>query len=624
MEFSKLCEYFERLEGTASRLSMTEILAELFEEVSVEEIGIVVNLSLGQLRPKFDRLEFNLAEKMVLRAIGEANGIAPDLVKKEYKRLGDIGEVAIVAKVGEVESGGELGLFAGTNQKQEIDTSIEGVYRLMVKIAEDGGAGSQERKVEGLVNLLSGLEGVGAKYVARMVVGKLRLGFSDMTILDALSWMKTSDKSARKELELAYQFSPNIGKIARLVKENPVAEVVTKTTIELGVPVIPALAQRLKTADEMVKKMGKVSVEPKYDGTRVQIHYRGFGQNQKSKVKSKKYGASGGSLDKLDWTVKTFTRNLDETTHMFPELLKIADHLKAEELILDSEAIGYDPETGELKPFQETIQRKRKHGIEEASKEIPLKFFVFDVLYKDGKSLIAEPFSERRRVLEESVVNGELFEVPEVLVTDKPEEIRKAHAGYLAEGLEGAMVKRWDGVYEPGRRGWSWVKFKEVEGSKAKLNDTVDAMVLGLYGGRGKRTAFGVGAFLIGIRADEKIQNAKVKMPNDGASGGFVEGKFYTLSKVGTGLTDQQWRELKERSGEFEVESKPKEYEVNKDLNPDVWLTPGLVVEIAADEITKSPMHSAGVALRFPRLVRFRDDKNEDGVTSIAELKSII
>ena len=615
MTFGELAQYFEKLEKTPSRLAMTEILAELFKKVSSEEIVVVVNLSLGQLRPKFDRLEFNLAEKMVMRAMALAFGVPVDEVKEKYKGLGDIGAV--------VET---------QNSKlkaQSLKLSILGVFDKLVEIARDSGQGSQERKVASLAGLLKDLDAKGGKYVGRMVVGKLRLGFSDMTILDALSWMETGGKEKRKELENAYQLTPDVGELARLVKKVGCDKAQEKVEVKLGVPVIPALAQRLKTADEMIAKMEKVGVEPKYDGTRVQIHYR---KTKNQKLKTKNYGA-GGLFDgggEKDWSVRTFTRNLDETTEMFPEVQSLGDWVDAQELILDSEAVGFDPKTGKMRPFQETIQRKRKHGVAQAAVEIPLKFFVFDVLYKDGKSLVKLPYHKRREILEKTIKKNGVVVVPEMLETKEPDKLREFHKRQLGGGLEGALVKKWEGIYEPGRRGWSWVKFKEAEDSKAKLSDTVDALVMGIYSGRGKRTSFGVGAFLIGIKGEGKITSTKLQASNksqksndENSKQSFEEGKFYTISKVGTGLTDEQWRELKTRSEKLKIEDKPKEYVVDKNQEPDVWLTPGLVVEIAADEVTRSPIHTAGVALRFPRLVGFRDDKGKDEVTSVRELAQI-
>ncbi len=184
-------------------------------------------------------------------------------------------------------------------------------------------------------------------------------------------------------------------------------------------------------------------------------------------------------------------------------------------------------------------------------------------------------------------------------ITKDPGVIEKLMEKELSEGLEGIIVKRANSRYIPGRTGWRWVKMKEAEEARAKLADTLDCVVMGYSAGRGRRAGFGVGQFLVGIKDKEKIK---------------------TVTKVGTGITDEQFGELKERLSVIEVKSKPKEYVVHKELEPDHWVVPKLVVEIAADEITKSPKHAAGYALRFPRLVRFRDDKNPSQATSIKEL----
>jgi DNA ligase-1 len=328
----------------------------------------------------------------------------------------------------------------------------------------------------------------------------------------------------------------------------------------------------------MIEKMGEVSVEPKYDGVRVQIHYDGNG-------------------------VKTFSRNLENTTEMFPELEEIGKHIHADSVILDTEAAGIDPITGKILPFQETTTRKRKHDIQEALKSVPLRFYVFDILYKDGNELLTEPLSKRRDILGKTMKKGTLFEISPHIVTNDPDEIRNFHAEQLKHGLEGVVVKKWDGGYESGRRSYNWVKFKEEEGRKGKLSDTVDAVVMGYYYGEGKRSSFGIGAFLVGVRKNESI---------------------VTVTKIGTGVSDEQWRELLKRFELLKEKERPKEYEeVNKILIPDVWLAPKTVVEIAGDDLTKSPNHGAGYAVRFPRLIRVREDKSPGQATTVKEIKEM-
>ena len=347
------------------------------------------------------------------------------------------------------------------------------------------------------------------------------------------------------------------------------------------------------------------------DGTRVQVH---FSRSEKVGERREERGESQvnlfGEEVKPDFWVRTFTRNLDESSAMFPELTRIADQIKADEVILDCEAVGFDPKTNKLVPFQLTITRKRKHGVEEASGSVPLRFFVFDIMYRDGESLIHLPLRERRRILAESIGEGEVLVVDECLETDDPNVLREYHKQKLIEGLEGALVKQVEGQYMPGRTGFNWVKFKEAEDSRAKLSDTIDVVIMGYDLGKGKRSGFGLGAFLVGILDSRREERG--------------ESQIVTLAKVGTGISDEQFGELRERLEKLRTKNKDVVYSVPKVLTPDVWVEPKMVVEVAADEITVSPTHSAGYALRFPRLVKFRDDKSAQQITTLDEIKSMV
>lgn len=563
MSFKEFCQYLNRLENTPSRNDMTEILCDLLRKLSADEIKEGVYLSLGSLRPLYDSLEFNLAGKQLVKALSRAYNQDVEKVKKLYQKLGDLGNAA-----------GELAKNSTHNP------SLVEVYRSLLALAKDEGHGSQDRKIDALAELLSRADSLSARFISRIVMGNLRIGFSDKTILDALSLLKTGDKSAKKKLERAYQLMPDIGMLVEQVKQHGL-EAASNLKITLGVPLMPMLCQRLKSPEEMVKKMGKVAVEPKFDGTRVQIHFQRQGKN---------------------WRVKTYTRNLEETSHMFPELEQISEHLKCQEAVFDCEAVGFDPATKKILPFQVTITRKRKHGIAEAAKNVPLRFYLFDCLFLDGQSQVDKPYTKRRELLGEIVKKDGLFVVDEYRITDNPQDITDWHHEMLSKGLEGVIVKKIDSKYIPGRTGWLWVKMKEIESAKAKLSDTIDAVIMGYYLGRGKRVQFGLGAFLVGVRKGEEL---------------------VTIAKVGTGLSDELFRDLKKRLDKLVIAKLPREYRIDKSLMPDVLVVPELVVEIAADEVTQSPNHTAGFALRFPRLIRIRDDKSPREATTVAELKRL-
>jgi DNA ligase-1 len=558
MLFSQLASYLGKLEKTRSRNEITEILADLFTHAKADEIGKLSYLLQGRVVPLYEAVEFGIADKFIIRAIALAYNVSSEDVMREFKKLGDLGYAAQ-----SLHNGVSKGL------------RVVDVYEALYCIATVSGQGSQEKKIGLLSNLLMKLDKESACYVVRIPIDKLRLGFSETTILDALSWMLVGDKTLRSTLEDAYNVRPDIGYISETVKREGI-EGLRHVRARVGSPVLSQLSQRLPNADDMIKKMGEVAVEPKYDGVRVELHFK-----------------------RGSW-VRTFSRNLENTTEMFPELTNVGNELRADDVILDGEAVGLDPKTGKTISFQETTTRKRKHNIAEASKSVPLKFFVFDILYKNGKDLLSVPLSERRKILEHTVVPGVLLAISPQIVTSEANVVRSYHDKQLKAGLEGAMVKKWNSPYEPGRRGYSWVKFKEEEGKTGKLTDTIDAVVMGYYLGEGKRTGFGIGALLVGVKKADA---------------------YVTVTKIGTGVSDELWKALRTKLHAINTREQPKEYQdVNKVFLPDVWVSPRVVVELAGDDLTKSPSHGAGYAVRFPRLVRIRTDKRPDQVTTVVEL----
>lgn len=563
MLFKEFAGYLERLEKISSRLLITDVLAELIGKMEPAETSKGIYLVLGQLGPDFANQEFGMAVKMVVRAIAIGTGRPIEEVTKKYKQKGDLGLLLEDLPFGE--------------EKQKKHSLIE-IYDYLLAIAEDGGEGSQDRKVNKLSKILLEVSALERKYISRMVVGRLRLGFSAKTIFDALSQMESGNKTLRKELDSVFQIYPDPGFLTSVVAEKGMAGL-KNIKVKVGVPVVPALCQRLNEYGEIIVKMQDVAVERKYDGTRLQIHF-----------------------NRLKNEVKTYTRNLEENSWMFPELLEMEKWIKADEVIVDCEAAGYERKTGKVLPFQVTMTRKRKHNITDAAESVPMRFFVFDILSLDGESLIEKPYFERREILAKIIKENEAMVVDEYTRTDSADEVERLHEKYLSEGFEGAVIKMWNGKYLPGRQGWNWVKIKEAEGTSGKLSDTLDLVVLGYYFGRGKRAGFGIGAFLVGLLKNES---------------------WISLAKIGTGLTDEEFRSLKKSLGGIELKEKPKNYMVEGTLLADVWVEPKIVVEVAADEITKSTVHAAGIALRFPRLVRFREDKGADQATTWKEVEQI-
>lgn len=567
MTFKVLAEYFEKLEATSSRLSLIDILSDLFSELKAEEVPMVSYLIQGRVAPFYEPIEIGMAEKSVAGAIARAYSVDREEVLNDYGRMGDLGKVA--------ES------LNSKSKSHESKLSVKDVFETLKEIAGFSGDGTVEKKISTLENLLKSVSPIEAKHLARIPLGTSRLGIGDPTVLDAFAKAKLGDKSKRKLLEGAYNRVSDLGLIGKTLWEGGL-KAVEKLDVEFGRPIRSQLCERITDPKTILEKYGgEAHVQYKYDGFRVQIHKKGK-------------------------NVRLFSRNLEETTPMFPDIIAgVLKQIKADSIILDSEALAYNPESEEFLPFQETTKRRRKHGIEEAAKSLPLKAFVFDIMYLNGKSLIDTPLNERLELMAKSIDGEEvLIEQPGEIVKT-PERMDQMFQDALTKGLEGLIVKRPDSLYEAGARNFNWIKLKRH--SSGELKDTIDCVILGYVFGRGKRADFGAGALLVGIYDKDKDE-------------------FVTVSKIGTGLTDEEWREIHKRADKIKVEHKPAR--VNSILTPSVWIKPEIVIEVLADEITRSPVHTAGktesepgYALRFPRLIKFRDsDKKAEDATSVKEL----
>lgn len=575
MKFEAIAEHFEELEATSSRLILIDILSRLFASVKTgDEIEKLCYLVQGRVAPFFVPLEFGMADKMIAQALAATYGEDKEAVLQHYAKVGDMSLVAY-ALAKKHHHGGNL--------------DLDHVFVALNNIATISGAGSVEKKTNYFKEeLLEKLDPISVKYVVRIVLGKLRLGIGDPTILDALALAILKDRTHRKDLEGAYNRTSALGLVGKTLKDHGL-DAVKKLDVKVGFPIRSELCERLPNPTKVFEKMDKdgqgIHATPKYDGFRVQIHKKGN-------------------------DIRMFSRNLEDMSHMFPELIEGAlKQIKAKTAILDSEALAYQPESEEFLPFQETTKRRRKHNIEEVAKTLPLKAFVFDILYANGKSLIEQPLTERMKVLDEVIEKGDtLLEAPGQ-VLHKPEDMQLMLDDSISKGLEGVVVKRVDSPYEAGGRNFNWVKLKRH--SAGDLTDTIDCVVLGYIYGKGKRTAFGAGALLVGVYDTQ-------------------QDSFVTVSRIGTGLSDEEWRSIKERTKGLELDHKPAR--VESFITPSVWVKPELVIEVLADEITRSPLHTAGAvtkddqkepgyALRFPRLVSFRDkDKKPEDATSVKEL----
>lgn len=574
MKFAEFAEYLEKLESTSSRLSLIEILSELFKKTPAEEIEKIVYLIQGRIAPFYAPIEIGMAEKSVASSIAIAYGSEKEKVLKLYSKLGDMGLASYELARNSIRQ-----KSGGRNSK----LNVGDVFETLTQAAKTSGEGTVEKRQKLLSGLLGKVDATSAKHLVRIPLGNTRLGIGDPTVLDALATAKLGDKSNRKLLEGAYNRTSDLGLIAKTLWEKGLPEV-QKLEVRVGSPIRSELCERLPNPEKVIEKMGEVDVQYKYDGFRVQIHKDG--QN-----------------------VRMFSRNLEEMTHMFPELIKATlEQVKAKTVILDTEALAYNPDSEEFLPFQETTKRRRKHGIEEAAAKLPLKAFVFDILYKDGKQLLDQPLSQRMKILDQVVKeDGVLIRTKNQTVKD-PKTLQVLLDDAISKGLEGLVVKRLESPYEAGGRNFNWVKLKRH--SDGELTDTIDCVILGYITGRGKRVEFGAGALLVGVYNKEKDE-------------------FVSISRIGTGLSDEEWREIHKRADKIRVDHKPAR--VNSLIEPSVWIEPRIVIEVLADEITRSPLHTAGktetelgFALRFPRLVSFRDaDKKPEDATDVGEIKRL-
>ena len=590
MQFSILAKYFEKLESTSSRLSLIDILVDLFKEVKASEVGQISYLLQGRVAPFYEATEIGMSEKLVAQAMARAYGVDREQVLKEFGKVGDLGLVAEQLSSSR-KRGSRSPIWSGMTVRE--------VFQVLTEIAGTSGEGTVEKKIVMLSGLLSKMDGISAKHLVRVPLGASRLGIGDPTILDAFAKLKLGDKNPslrsgtlssdqksehktkRKLLEGAYNKVSDLGLVGEtLWKEG--LKGVEGLEVSVGRPLRSQLCERITDVKTILEKYnGSAHVQYKYDGFRVQIHKNGD-------------------------TVRLFSRNLEETTLMFPDIIDgVRKQVKAKSIILDSEALAYNPESEEFLPFQETTKRRRKYGIEEMQKKLPLKAFVFDIMYLNGKSLVDVPLKTRIKNLESSIKGDEVL-IPQVgEVVSNSERLQEIFDDALTKGLEGVITKRPDSKYEAGARNFNWIKLKRH--SSGELKDTIDCVILGYIFGKGKRSAFGAGALLVGVYDSKRDE-------------------FVTVSKIGTGLTDEEWREIHKRADKIKVSKKPAR--VNSVLTPSVWIAPEIVIEVLADEITRSPVHTAGktdkepgYALRFPRLIKFREaDKKAEDATTVKEL----
>lgn len=586
MLFQDFAEKLELISNTSGRTEMTKILVELLRTLEPKEVKQAVYLLQGRVAPYYETIEFNFSDRSVLKAL---------------KELGDQDPVAMLAKLG------DIGLVAQevVNKQQETrnrkQQAILAIFDELTRLTGISGTGSQEQKQTLFKELMQKVSPVEAKFLARIVTGNLRLGLSDKTILDALSVAAVGDKSMRAQIEHAYGVQADLGLVSELAlktKQEKLAEVLGELHIKVGVPISSKLAEREDSPESVWERFGACIVQPKLDGVRAQIH-----------------------VDVENGLFQIFSRNMEPLTDMFPDLRDAAMKLKIKSAVFDSEVVGRNFETGATLPFQETMLRRRKNDIDAKSKEIPVQAMCFDIIYLDGEDLTTVPVEDRLEKLADVFSkNGQQRELVK-LETEKVETLEDL-TNYFVEkvegGLEGIMIKKCGSLYKPGTRNFDWIKLKA--NTQSHLVDTVDVIVMGYFHGQGTRAKYGFGSLLTGLYNPE-------------------DGKIYSVAKVGSGFTDAQAPEILADMQKSMIGAQPPEYVVTSTLIPDVWLRPDIVMEVIADEITRSPAHTVardikadfekdpagkGLSLRFPRIKIWKRDKRFDQSTTPKELLRLL
>ena len=572
MDFLAIVEIFEEMHKTNSRLVLINHLVTLFKRTPVNTIKKIIYLLQGKLFSSSEGIELGLGEKLTIKAIAESTGISVKEVKENYNKIGDLGETAKeIAK----------NRYQQTLLNEKI--TIERIYSTFEKIAKSLGSQSQIIKLRLVTSLLNDATPLESKYIIKFLLGNLRLGIAEYSIIDALAIAFTGNRNNRKKIEEIYNIYTDLGTIAEILFKKDL-EGLNDLQITPLKPIRPMLAERIMDPKEGLKRAnGKVALEYKLDGERVQIH-------------------------KNNTEVQLFSRSLEKITNHYPDIVEAIRKFSIHNCILEAEIVPLDLVTKKIQPFQELMHRKRKYNISDVILKYPIKVFLFDILYLEGNNLTQYEYRQRREILQSIVKTNRsnTIELVKQNVSSNLNQIEIFFRKAKYEGCEGLMLKQLDSKYRAGAREFLWMKLKKEYGTT--LVDSFDLTVIGALLGKGKRTGY-YGALLLAAY-DKKSDT------------------FQSICKVGTGFSDHDLELIYTELKNYVVDKKY--YNVNTNLKMDIWFTPKLVIEIIASEITLSPLHTAayglikenfGVALRFPKYSgKIRLDKKPEDSTNTSEL----
>jgi DNA ligase-1 len=578
MEYSHLTGLYEKLEATTKRLEKTKLLADFLKDCTPKEVDKILLLAQGLVFPRYDERKIGIASKLIIKALSIAAGLTSIEIEKSWKKTGDLG----LTTEDLIKKKSQHTLFSQ-------DLSVDKVFNNIQKLATIEGIGSTDVKLKIIAELLTSAKPREARYIVRTLLEDLRVGLGEGALRDAIAMayferhggkldLDSKDPSfgggselakIRDSIQEAYDVTNDYAIVAQLIMDEDV-EKLANLRLDTQKPVKAMLAQKAKDVNEAFETVGRpAAIEYKYDGFRMII---------------------GKNNDKIT----IHTRRLENVTNQFPEVARlIRENIKAESCIIDGEAVGYDPKTKKYVAFQNISQRiKRKYDIEKMAKEIPIELNIFDIVYYNGKSMIKEPFIERRKAIEKIVKPKEFhIRLAEQTITGKDSEAEKFYKKSLNAGNEGVMFKNLNAIYKPGSRVGTWIKLKPIM-------ETLDLVIVAAEWGEGKRAGWLTSFTLAVIDKDTD--------------------EFLEIGKFGTGI-----KEKEELGASFEQLTQLLKPNIISEKGKNTRIKPNLVVEISFEEIQKSPSYSSGYALRFPRLVRIREDRSPDEASSLEQVEKM-
>ena len=541
MSFAELCQ---RVEGVSGSLEKIDLVAAFLKNLDDDDLAVASGFIMGDLfSPSMD-LVMGVGPSILYEAMARACGCSTERISDMLRATGDPGLVASAA----VDKKKPIG-FAAFIKDEPL--SIKEVYQRLVAVARASGKGSQDAKVKNLQYLFSQATPLEAQYIARLAIEDMRIGIGEGGVRDAIAQAFSQDAS---KVERAYNLTNDIGLVAVNARKGTLADL----SVLINHPIKMMLAQVGEGISASMQELGSAAIEWKYDGARVQIHKDGK-------------------------RVRIFSRRLEDVTRSLPEIVRLAQEVRADKAILDGEVVAIGKDSRPL-AFQEILKRfRRKYNVEKQAKETPLHLFLFDLIYLDGQSTVDLPLTRRRELLE-GIADPSIL--ADQVISDSVQKAEEIYHQALEKGHEGLILKNSMSVYAPGKRGKNWLKIKPVM-------ETLDLAVIGAKWGEGRRASF-LGSYRLAC-LDEATS------------------KLLDIGWVATGLTDDALAELTELFRELILVQNGMEVE----------LKPAVIFEVAYEEIQKSQSYSSGYALRFPRLVRVRDDKSLEEADSLERVESL-